>query len=1117
MTAWTPWYKVVQVRDDILSGELSLSIFAADLYDVVMQKKNSSIYEEPASFFSLTYPTYNLRELAKDVVLRLAGKSDKAIRQLELTYGGGKTHTLITLYHLVNEPARLPNLPAVAEFISHIDITPPAARIAALTFDKLDVEKGMNTRAPNGETRWLKHPWSVLAFQLAGNEGLQLLHNDGQVEERESAPAENLLTDLLAIPQKEGLATLILMDEMLIYAHEKVLLDPAWRGRLINFFQYLTQAITRVDRCALVASLLASETRKHDQFGRELAQEFTAIFGRKQEEGIQPVGKEDVAEVLRRRFFTSDSIRDQEVFRSHVTAALHGIVELDEQSHKAHQQEESRYLKSYPFHPDMTEVFYTKWTNMESFQRTRGILRIFALAIRDAIKWDTSPLISTNIFLNAPDNPALSDAARELTNIASMEEYDGKRHEWAHILESELTKARKVQLDYRTLCHREGEQAVMAVFLHSQPIGQRAQIRDLLLLLGHTRPDMIDLRKTLQQWVHGSWFLDDETTQAQSPDSDTLSHSWRLGPEPNLNQMHHDACQHILQTEIDQHLRDQIGNLKILSNGASVAGAKVHTLPKDPGDVEDTIDFRYVILGASAASEQGKPSAEAERYLNETAGGSPRIYRNAVVIAVPSHVGVDAVQHAIRDYLGWQNVHRQVKDKDLTPNRKDKLDKALKEAKEAIPERLRHAYSIVVTISDKNEAQAFKLAPQSESLFLQIKNDDRSRINDSAVSAEALLPDGPYTIWQQNETTRRVKDLVTSFAQFPHLPKLLNRNAILDTLLQGCKEGIFVLQLARPDTSTRTFWREDPDEHTKNSGALEVTLPEHATLTVLLPNLLKPEELPDLWKTPTITFGEICAYFAGGVVVQEMVYKGNFNYEGMYTIPKAPRDVLNTAVAEAVEHGILWLTTPTASFCCESIPIEVLTDDAELQAPPIALDMKAILPNNLPQAWGTDAPEQQVITVQSIADALATTMGKRLPWSSIVAVLNNAFKAGLLVRTEDSGMWPCDVGGAQAVRIQLPQKTELDYSKKSNFPDPPHSIHDPDKKNMGDCLAKAMLNVEQMQTFAEMLGELQNIAAQYGITYYLYLEVGEVEHPTEEVVATINTLLAKVSPDFVLK
>jgi hypothetical protein len=102
-------------------------MFAADLYEVIMQRGKRPVYERPENFSALTFPTYNLRRLVRDVVLRLAEKNDKAVRQLELTYGGGKTHTLITLRHLVHEPDKLPNLPAVAEFIQDIGNRPGVA------------------------------------------------------------------------------------------------------------------------------------------------------------------------------------------------------------------------------------------------------------------------------------------------------------------------------------------------------------------------------------------------------------------------------------------------------------------------------------------------------------------------------------------------------------------------------------------------------------------------------------------------------------------------------------------------------------------------------------------------------------------------------------------------------------------------------------------------------------------------------------------------------------------------------------------------------------------------------------------------------------------------------
>lgn len=83
-----PWHQVVQLRDDITNQELSQKQFAADLYDVVMDV-NPGVYHDPREFFALTYPTVKLRDLARDVTHRLAGKSEKAVRQLHMTFGGG--------------------------------------------------------------------------------------------------------------------------------------------------------------------------------------------------------------------------------------------------------------------------------------------------------------------------------------------------------------------------------------------------------------------------------------------------------------------------------------------------------------------------------------------------------------------------------------------------------------------------------------------------------------------------------------------------------------------------------------------------------------------------------------------------------------------------------------------------------------------------------------------------------------------------------------------------------------------------------------------------------------------------------------------------------------------
>ncbi len=358
---WKPWHEVVRLREELKSGELSLQMFAADLYEVLMQRGKQPVYEKPESFFGLTFPTHNLRNLVRDVALRLANKNDKAVRQLELTYGGGKTHTLITLDHLVQDPDHLPDLPAVHEFIQAIGQKPPKARVAGLCFDKLDVEKGMDVRSPAKKTRRLKHPRSVLAYQIAGDDGLRVLHAEGKAEERTTAPAENTLIELLELPGKDKLGVLVLMDEVLMYAKEKVIQDRDWRDRLVNFFHYLTQAATKVPCCCIVASLLATDPKKSgDEAGRQLLGDFYDVFRREKEEGVEPVVKEDVAEVLRRRFFTPKSIGNREAFRQHVIAALKGIQAVDAQTAKSGAAAEERFLKSFPFHPDLTEVLYAQ-------------------------------------------------------------------------------------------------------------------------------------------------------------------------------------------------------------------------------------------------------------------------------------------------------------------------------------------------------------------------------------------------------------------------------------------------------------------------------------------------------------------------------------------------------------------------------------------------------------------------------------------------------------------------------------------------------------------------------------------------------------------------------------
>ena len=1081
-----PWHEVVQLRDDLKTGQLSLAVFAADLYDVIMQKGQRPVYEHPAEFFALTYPTYNLRELVKDVALRLAGKSDKAYRKLAVNYGGGKTHTLIALRHLVHDPVALPDLPAVKEFEAHIGFKAPKARVAALCFDKIDLEKGVETPEPDGTSRMLKHPWSILAFQLAGADGLKLIHADGKDAERDTPPAEPLVVELLSKPQQDDLSTLVLLDEVLMYIRAQVETAPKSRGRLISFFQYLTQAVVKVDRCAMVASLLASDPRKHDAFGNELLRGVSEIFGRQMEEDASPVSKEDVAEVLRRRFFKPESIRDLGVFRPHVTAVVGSIAALDEQTRKERGTAEERYLSSYPFHPDLTEIFYTRWTQLDGFQRTRGILRTFAIALRDAEKWDASPLVGPNVFLNEPEENDLAEAAGELASFASVDTDTGKHQEWRPILEGELAKARTIQSETTGLDNRQVEQAVVAVFLSSQPIGHKALTQELMVLLGAAKPDKIELEKALRRWTELSWFLDEAEV---APGETDLPKAWRLGNRPNLRQMHHDACNtRVSPTLVESQIINAIEKQKTLTSGASAAGAKVHNLPQRPRDIADDGEFHYGILGPQAASESGKPSAEAKRFIDETtASDRPRVYRNAIVLAVPSRDGLDAARTRVREYLGWEEVRDQLKDQPIDPIREQMLADETESARRRIPEAIRQAYSVVVTVNESNEIHAFKVVVTDAPLFTTIKADPRARIQETAISAEAMMPGGPYDLWREGEHSRRVKDLVGAFAQFSKLPKMLRQKEILDTVVQGVQQGIWVAQVVRPDRTARTFWRTTIDEPALKDSGLEVLRPKATTLSNLAPDLLEYQKLPGLWSAAAISVQDAYDYFAGGYTVS-LPREG---YEEILEIPKCEPANVHIAISQAIEQGLVWLTSGPASILKEPVPAGVLSAAAILRPPPERIEVDELMAKSIPDAW-----QDSKTNALAIASGLSTKRGVNLPWSTVKSAIEDGIRARWLELSNESAVWPCDLASAQQVILQVPSTVREEP---------------PVPKPRGLLMAEEALEANGIQDLADQIPDIAKAAVGHALKFNVRIEFGGETTPNPEAVEKINELLSQVS------
>ena len=1071
---WKPWHEVVQLRDELKTGELSLSMFAADLDEVILKKGKRPIYEDPAKFFALTYPTYNLRNLARDVVRRLAGKSDKAVRQLNLTYGGGKTHTLITLFHLVNDPASLPDLPAVEEFRTHIDLgdSLPKARVAAISFDKLDLETGMEVADPTGKMARLFHPWNILAWQLAGKKGLEILNGGKGMAERDSAPAENVMSDLLAVPNAEGVAILILLDEVLMYARQKVAGDKGWLIKLQSFFQALTQAAVKTDRCAVVASLLASDISANDSLGLDIVTALKEILKRQEEEMVEPVMKEDVAEILRRRLFKPC---DPAEMRTNAITAFKGVCAHDEALKREGASAEKTFVESYPFHPYLTNILYSNWTGLPRFQRTRGVLRLFAIALRDAAQWDTSPLVATNVFLRKKGERGLSDSLRELAGIANGQATDGQAISWEGILDRELTFAFDIQRDLSAIEHREIEQAVVTTFLHSQPIGQKASLRELRITIASTNPDRIEIEKGLSRWAQDSYWLDDKYTATEGG---SLPENWRLGNKPNLTQIHREKRRQVesdkgvIAVRLDKAIRD----VKKLTEGAQAFGVRIHTLPEKPADVEDDGKFHFAVLDTDAASESGKPSAAAKRFIDETTSAAkPRVYRNAVILSVPSKDGVEMVRGRIADLLAWEQVESELKDQakrgSVDAQRMQRLTVELEKSKKLVPDAIRQAWCMMVTVSEANDIQAFKLGVTDESLFVTLKGDPRSRLQETKITAESLLPGGPYDLWKEGETLRRVKDLASAFAQHPHLPKMLNATAIVDTLVDGCVAGDFVLQLKRPDQTVRTWWRSRPDDDALKDTDLEVVLSTSAELAEIPGALLRKGVAPGLWEAKSeLPLSEFNAYFAGGKVVQ--VDRGGY-FEGQQ-VPKASIEVVSATVEKAVADGDLWLVSGPTSLFKESIPAGVLTDASLLLPPPEPIVAAAILEGNIPAAW-----KDSKATVAGMLSQLSSQRGKPVPWYQLQQAVDGALRARLVELDANSASWPCDHSAAAKVLLKAVAGAKAGQGGGAAG----------DNENYNLVAIRAYLQPNELQDLADGLSSILDLQAKHGFKLRFNLAV----------------------------
>ncbi len=369
-----PWKLVVNPHPDVASGRYILADFVANIADVKAGVATAE-YGDPTEFFRRTYLTEGLLSLLVTSVRRLTGMGGDPVIQLQTSFGGGKTHSLLALYHLFSGDIGFSQIPGgeqILQEVGQIDDKIMANRVVI-------VGTAFSATEPRVYGDATTHTlWGDIAYQLGGAKAYQIVKN---ADLTAVAPGSDTLVKLL---ENYGPA-LIMIDELVAFARNlpTTTADRIPAGTFdstMTFFQNLTEAVKRSSDSMLLVSIPESENEIGGELGKQALDILAKTIGR-MESVWKPVTATESFEIVRRRLFTTEidyPARDAvvnaftEMYRNDKSEFPAGVSEAEYAT---------RMKSAYPIHPELFDRLYQDWSTLDRFQRTRGVLRLMATVI----------------------------------------------------------------------------------------------------------------------------------------------------------------------------------------------------------------------------------------------------------------------------------------------------------------------------------------------------------------------------------------------------------------------------------------------------------------------------------------------------------------------------------------------------------------------------------------------------------------------------------------------------------------------------------------------------------------------------------------------------------------
>lgn len=769
------WRQVATPHPDIASGRYQQTEFAADLA-LVADGSAEKEYQDPEEFFRRTYLTEGLAFLLSRAWERLSGLGGDPVVELQTNFGGGKTHSMLALYHLFGGKIKGASIPELEKIIPESfkeKNSIPVANRAVLVGTRLSpAEIRVKEDGTKVHTLWGEMAWQ-LGASVSSKKAKDAYALVAEEDKKGVSPGSAKIAQLF----KTYGPALVLIDEWVAYARQLYKKDDLPGGSFesnITFVQTLTEATKDAPHALVVAALPASKVEVGGEGGETALASISDVFAR-----LKAVWKPATAtesfEIVRRRLFqpiTDFAARDA-VCRAFSEMYQSNKAEFPPETREA--QYETRLKSAYPIHPEMFDRLYEDWSTLERFQRTRGVLRLMASVIHEL--WEQQ---DASLVILPGTVPLNSSAVR-----VGLTDHLGEG--WSAVIDKDVDgfQSRPLVIDRENPNlgrHSAARRVARTVFIGSAPSVSAQKVRgieEVRVKLGSVQPGeppavFGDALRRLSEELH---YLYSETNRYWYDTQITIT-----------RQASDRAAQFERKSEL---VEDEISNrIRALVRKERSDFYGIHPVPADSSDVPDEMACRLVIFGNKTShrprSNDSKALALAQEFLDRR-GNSPRINKNMLLFLAADAERINELEGAVRFWLAWQSIEQDKDQLDLNQSQVAQAKKQVGHFDERVNALLMEAYCylIVPTQDGTKPVDLVVTKVSGEGLLARVVRKLRNEQQMITEWAPALLRmELDRWLWKDSDHIS-LRQIWEYMAQYIYLPRLRDQDVLADAIRKG--------------------------------------------------------------------------------------------------------------------------------------------------------------------------------------------------------------------------------------------------------------------------------------------------------------------------------------------